>query len=100
MSESTQELVMTAEIRTVRGKEKNAKLHQTGRLPGNVYGKGIEGSILLVFDRNQITKDFQKVTSDTKLILEVDGKRYDVIVKELQRHTLSRRLQHMDLMSV
>lgn len=100
MSESTQELVLQADIRTVRGKEKIAKLRQAGRLPGNVYGKGIEGSIMLEFDRNQVTKDFQKVTKDTKLILEVAGKRYNVVVKELQRHTLTRRLQHLDLMSV
>ncbi len=100
MSESTHELVMKAEIRTVLGKEKNAKLHQSGKFPGNLYGKGIKGSILLVFDRNQIMKDFQKVTKDTKLILEVDGKTYNVVVKELQRHTLSRRYQHIDLMAI
>lgn len=71
-------------------------LRRDGYLIANIYGKGIE-NVAAAFKRNDYIR-FLKNKTTTAFDVKVDGKVYNVVVKEYQKDPITSDLLHVDLM--
>jgi len=86
-----------------RGKEKmNAKdALKEGRILGIVYGRGIKENIPVVFSKRTFLKLLEKTGEGTLVKLKIGGeKERDVIIQEIQYHTYTGSIIHVDFMAV
>lgn len=88
---------LKAETRQTHTKGDINQLRKSGFVPGNVYGN--DTHLTIKVDERDIKKILY--TPDTYLIqLEVDGKTYPTILKEVQFHKVTDRPIHIDLQIV
>lgn len=89
---------LKAKPRTELGKKTNA-LRRAGFLPAVIYGEGIESRSISV-----PYKDFEKVYREagesTLLTLDVEGKKYNVLIHDLFRDPLKGQPLHADFYAV
>jgi large subunit ribosomal protein L25 len=79
-----------------RQKESPAKTRSSGFIPAVVYGHNIPTEELAV-QYGPFEKAFRKAGESTIVNLDVDGKpARNVIIKEVQRHYLTGKYQHID----
>ncbi len=79
-----------------QGKSAARKVRMAGKLPGVVYGRGSEGTPIAV-DPNTLNTIFRKSQDrNTIVYLEIDGATVPCLVREAQRHPLSREILHVD----
>jgi large subunit ribosomal protein L25 len=90
---------LAAASRTVTGK-KVAALRRDGRLPGVVFGHGIESTSVSV-DTHEFEQLRRSSGPNALVDLSVDGKRPQaVLVHGVQAHRVTRRPLHVDLFAV
>ncbi len=93
-------ITLNAEARTSSGKGDTRKLRAAGRLPAVMYGSGSEAKALTV-DPREFGDIFRKSGNrNTILNVTLDGKQTPCLVREAQRHPLSREILHVDLYEV
>jgi large subunit ribosomal protein L25 len=87
---------LNAKPRTDKGKGVARKLRAAGEVPGVIYGHGREPQSLTVNARefNRLAERI-RITS-TVIELSLDGKVAKTLIRELQRHPLSRQTLHID----
>lgn len=91
---------LTANSRTQHGKGASGRLRKTGRVPGIVYGHGVEPTPLDV-DALQLYHALHTDAGRNVLIrLEVEGETHLSIVKDLQRHAVRGDVLHVDFQAV
>lgn len=99
MSTATARPRLAAEPREITGKAVK-RLRQEGRLPGVVYGHGVESSNVSV-DSHEFDQLRRQVGSNALVDLSVDGQTAQpVLVSGVQIHPVSRRPLHVDLFLV
>lgn len=76
------------------------RLRQEGKIPGVLYGQGMEPIALAVERRDLRLALSGSAGANTVLELHVDGRVYPAIVKELQRHPVRRTVSHVDFLQV
>ena len=59
------------------------KLRREGFITGNLFGKEIEGSIPLKIERLEAERTLRGCMKGTQIMLDVEGKMYDVLIKEI-----------------
>lgn len=89
---------IAATVRTAQtGKGAARKARKAGQIPGVVYGQAGETTPVLL-DPNRIDTIFRTTKNrNTVLFVDVAGKNTPCLVRELQRHPLSRQMLHIDL---
>lgn len=91
---------LQVEIRQDTGKGAARKLRATGKVPGVIYGPDAD-PVGVACDPVALTDIFQKTQDRNTLVdLDVDGQTVKVLVREVQRHPLSRELLHIDFYRV
>ena len=80
--------------------EKAKKLRREGFVTGNVFGHKIEGSIPVKFTVSDVEKLLKEHREGSKLTLELDGKSYPVLIKEIQYNTLKGQYDEVDLQAL
>jgi large subunit ribosomal protein L25 len=83
------------------GKGSARRLRGEGRIPAVVYGRGEEATSVHIDPRELL--DIYKATGDRNTVLQLvinDGEPTPVIVRDVQRHPLSRELLHIDFLKV
>src|SRR5687768_11786363 len=87
---------LNAKARAEKGKGAARKLRSAGEVPGVIYGHGREPQPLTVNARefNRLAERV-RITS-TVIELALDGKVAKTLIRELQRHPLSREALHID----
>ena len=95
---------LTAERRRDTGKEINRKRRAEGRIPGVIYGKGLE-TRSIEFQRKTLEKFLATARRGTvivKMIVQdgADGKESYAVLKEVQTHPLTERITHVDFYEV
>ena len=101
-------VVLNAESREATGSPENRRLRTKGYVLGNIYGSGIEGSILVQFVRRDIEPLITRVASEIdangkkpreemEFIVKLGDKEYKTRLGELQRDVISRQFSHLDL---
>ena len=90
-------ITIVAEPRTVTGKQVN-KLRRDGLVPGVVYGQSEAFNIQM--NAKELRRAL-RVTGTSQLVtLDMDGKEYTVLAREIQQHVTRRDLLHIDFMEV
>lgn len=89
-----------AQPRTLLGKAVS-RLRRDGVLPANVYGRGIESTAVQLSARD-VRSLLQEHGLNTLINLHVDGEGQprSVVVRGVQRHPVSRQLEHVDFYQV
>jgi large subunit ribosomal protein L25 len=82
------------------GSSSSRRLRAEGHIPGVLYGRGMSPISVTVERRDLRLALSGPAGSNTVLSLEVDGKSYPAVVKELQRHPIKRTVSHIDFLQV
>lgn len=87
---------LSASKRTDYGKGVARKLRATGQIPAVLYGPEKEPVHLQVSPKelNDIFRHSRN--RNTVVVLDIDGEKVDTLVREVQRHPVSRDLLHVD----
>jgi large subunit ribosomal protein L25 len=96
MSTST----LVAQSRTASGSAAARRMRAEGHIPAVIYGLGMEPLSVSV-ERRELRLALSGAAGvNTVLSLEVAGKKYPAVVKELQRHPIKRTVSHIDFLTV
>lgn len=91
---------LEAEIRPQTGKGVARKLRGAGKVPGVVYGPTSE-PVGVALDPQALTDIFAKTGNrNTVVELELGGEKVSCMVREVQRHPLTREILHVDFYRV
>ncbi|MGE5285218.1 MAG: 50S ribosomal protein L25 [Actinomycetota bacterium] len=95
---------LTAERRQYTGKEINRKRRAEGKIPGVIYGKGLE-TRPIEFQRRPLEKFLDTARRGTVVVKmtvrdEAGGKESYAVLKETQTHPLTGRVTHVDFYEV
>jgi large subunit ribosomal protein L25 len=93
-------LELEVSLRDGRGKSVTRKLRAQGKVPAVVYGSGIEPTMIVVESLGlaKVLRGGANALVDLKGAKAIEGK--PVLVKEVQRDPLSRKVVHCDLYAV
>jgi len=86
--------------RSDTGKGASRRLRKTGMVPGIVYGTGKEPEMISVAHHVLLRHLDDEAFYSHILSLNVDGKKQNVVLKDLQRHPAKPFIMHMDLLRV
>ena len=89
---------LKAETRTMDTKAK--RLRREGYVTGNVFGREIEGSLPVKIERSNVEKLLKTSNKGSQIMLDVEGKKYDVLIKELDYDPLKRAIIEMDFQAL
>ena len=89
---------LKAEKRSMDVKAK--KLRREGYVTGNLFGKEIEGSIPLKLQRKDVEQLIKTDGKVSQIMLNVEGKDYDVLIKEVDYNSMQRRVDEMDFQAL
>ena len=97
-----EQINLTALLRVERGKGPAGRLRVAGRVPGILYGPGVEGAIALALNTKELEKTLHTHAGGNVLVnLEIAGdKNRTVMFKEVTRHPLRGTVVHVDLLEV
>ena len=92
------ELLLEAEARTAMRKKTGA-LRRSGITPIHVYGRG-GSSLSLQADTHELVQTLVAAGRTSPLTVKVGGDTHFVMVQQVQRHPVTERLLHVDLLRV
>ena len=79
---------------------KAKKLRREGYVTGNLFGKEIEGSIPLQIEKQEAERIERECMKGSQLYLELDGKTYDVLIKEMDYRPMDHQILDMDFQAL
>ena len=79
---------------------KAKKLRREGYVTGNLFGKEIEGSIPLQIEKQEAERIERECMKGSQLYLELDGKTYDVLIKEMDYRPMDHQIIEMDFQAL
>jgi large subunit ribosomal protein L25 len=91
---------LSAEVGRQTGSSSSRRLRAADRIPGVLYGQGMEPVSLSVARRDLRIAISGPAGQNTILNLSVDGKSYNAVIKELQRHPVRRNVSHIDFVQI
>jgi large subunit ribosomal protein L25 len=91
------ETILSAEKRVGTGKSYTSKIRRAGKLPAIIYGE-IEAPISLEIDAHAFELMYREKHS--LITLEIEGKKHQAIIREVQRHPVRGSFLHIDFMEV
>jgi large subunit ribosomal protein L25 len=94
------ETVLVAETGRATGSAAARRLRHEDRIPGVVYGLGMDPISVSVARRDLRVALSGPSGNNTILDLTVDGTVYPAIVKDMQRHPVRRTVQHVDFIQI
>ncbi len=80
--------------------KKARQVRREGFVTGNLFGKNIDGSIPLVIERKEAEKIQRECLKGSQLYLELDGKKYDVLLKELDYDSMKNQILEIDFQAL
>ncbi|MDO4248298.1 MAG: 50S ribosomal protein L25/general stress protein Ctc [Neisseria sp.] len=89
-----------AAVRENQGTGASRRLRREGKTPAVLYGEGQQAAAIEV-DHRTLFYALEKEAFHTALLkLSLDGKTYDVIVRDFQHHPVRQEVQHVDFQVV
>jgi large subunit ribosomal protein L25 len=95
-----QRVTLQAEKRVKQTRGDNGKLRAAGRVPAVIYGPEVEGSLPISIDEKEFVLLSRKGVNSLLFDLTFQGHHYSALVKELQLHVITKKVQHIDFYSV
>lgn len=94
------QIEFSAARRTEQGTGASRRLRRSGRVPGILYG-GSEGSVPISLDHNEIFHQLKRETFHSSILnMNIEGKKQQVLLRDLQMHAYKRQVVHMDFQRV
>ena len=94
------EVTLAAESGRITGSRSSGRLRGEGRIPGVVYGHGID-PVSVSVDRKQLRAVLHTDAGHNAVInLEIGSDKHLTIVKDLQRHPVRNEVVHIDFLVV
>jgi large subunit ribosomal protein L25 len=92
---------LSVEIREGKGKGVSKRLRLAGKVPGVVYGKGVE-PLMVAVDPKALKKSLDPVKRQNTVIeLSIaGGKSLTVMLKDYEFHKLRNEIEHVDLLAI
>ncbi len=89
---------MSVEINAIKrdkiGKEANKQYKREGKIPCILYGQGT--NINLLINNDEFEKLRSLITKSTIIDLKLDGKKYDVLIKDYDKDHIKNKFIHID----
>ena len=79
---------------------KAKRLRREGYVTGNLFGKDMEGSVPLQIEKKEAERIQRECLKGSKLVLDLDCKKYNVLLKELDYDTMKRQILEMDFQAL
>ena len=79
---------------------KAKKLRREGFVTGNLFGRELEDSIPLKFDKAEIEKLLKVASKGGQVMLEVAGETYDALIKEVDYNSMTRKIDEIDFQAL
>ena len=89
---------LKAEKRSMDVKAK--KLRREGYVTGNLFGREIEGSLPIKMTKKAVDQLLKTDNKGSQVMLEVDGKTYDALIKEVDYNAMANRVDEMDFQAL
>ena len=89
---------LKAEKREMETKAK--KLRREGFVTGNIFGKEIEGSIPVKMEKAEVDKLLKTKNKGSQIVLDVDGQKMHVLIKEVDYNTLKKQVDEVDFQAL
>lgn len=94
-----EQLLLKAELREEKGKEKSKKIRFFGNIPGIVYGRGMD-NVMVKIPEIEVSKALKTHAGANIVInLNIDGykdKEVTVMISEIQRDVFQKKILHVD----
>lgn len=94
-----EQLLLKAELREEKGKEKSKKIRFSGNVPGIVYGRGMD-NVMVRIPEIEVSKALKTHAGANVVInLNIDGykdKEVTVMISEIQRDVFQKKILHVD----
>lgn len=91
---------LQAEKRVKQTRGDNGKLRAAGKVPAVIYGPEVKGSMPISIPEKEFVLLSRKGVNSLLFDLMFEGHHYSALVKELQLHVLTKKVQHIDFYSV
>ena len=91
---------LSAETGRITGSSSSRRLRTEDRIPGILYGQGMQPLVLSVTRRDLRVALSGPAGYNTILNLTVGGESFNAVVKEMQRHPVRRTVAHIDFMQI
>lgn len=89
-----------AQQRSDAGRGASRRLRQAGKVPAIVYGADA-AAVSLILEHKEVMKHLEHESFYSHILkLNIDGKKQDVVLKDVQRHPFKARVLHMDFLRV
>lgn len=86
---------LDAVVRTDFGKGAARQARRDGQIPAVIYGAGSEPQhVLLPWHETTMAVRIK----DVQLVLDIEGKTVNTVIKDIQIHALNRTVDHLDLL--
>ena len=93
-------VILNAELRTDMGKGASRRLRHANKLPAIVYGSGKDPESLTL-EQKDVQHELQHEAFYTQvLVLNIGGKKQDVLLRDIQHHPYRQDVLHMDFQRV
>ena len=92
--------VLVAQAGRETGSPSARRLRAEGHIPGVLYGHGMSPLSVSVERRDLRVALSGPAGANTVLELQVDGKKYPAVIKDMQRHPVKRTVSHIDFLQV
>ena len=79
---------------------KAKKLRREGYVTGNLFGREIEGSLPIQMTKKAVDQLLKTDNKGSQVMLEVDGKTYDALIKEVDFNPLAGRVDEIDFQAL
>lgn len=79
---------------------KAKKLRREGYVTGNLFGKEIKGSIPLKIEKKEADQLLKKCLKGSQLYLDLDAKKYDVLLKEIDYDPIKKEIMELDFQAL
>jgi large subunit ribosomal protein L25 len=91
---------LEAEVRTDLGKGASRRLRHANKVPAILYGEGKEPISLTLEHKNVYRAQQEEAFYSQVLILNVDGKPVECLLKDMQRHPYKQVVMHLDFIRI
>ena len=80
-----------------RSKDVKAKrLRREGYVTGNIFGREMKESVMVKMNKKELERALKTRGEASKILLEVEGKSYNVLIKEIDYDSLKKQINEID----
>ncbi len=89
---------LTGSLRTELRKGATKRLRREGMIPAIIYGHS--APVPISVPSNEFEKKYHTLSESTIITIQVDGKEYDVLIKDYQENTMRGEITHLDFFEI